>query len=70
VHALWEYYLSVFTVHRQSPLLTGDDIMDACPAAAGPRVGELLRLTEEARADGIISTREDALKYLRRHIQG
>jgi len=39
--------------------------METLSVNPGPRVGELLRLVEEARADGIISSREQALEYLR-----
>jgi len=65
VASLWEYFLGTYQAHVANPLLTGHDIMETLSVNPGPRVGELLRLVEEARADGIISSREQALEYLR-----
>jgi len=64
VASLWEYFLGTYQAHVANPLLTGHDIMETLSFNPGPRVGELLRLVEEARADGIISSREQALEYL------
>ena len=68
VRALWEYFVTVFTVHSQRPLLTGDDIMEAFCMPRGPKIGVLLRQVEEARADGLISNTQQALEYLRKNI--
>ncbi|MGO9147971.1 MAG: CCA tRNA nucleotidyltransferase [Desulfomonilia bacterium] len=68
VRALWEYFVTVFTVHSQRPLLTGDDIMEAFCMPCGPKIGLLLRQVEEARADGLISNTQQALEYLRKNI--
>jgi tRNA nucleotidyltransferase/poly(A) polymerase len=65
VASLWGYFLGTYQVHAASPLLTGHDIMESLSVDPGPKVGELLRLAEEARADGIISSRGQALEYLR-----
>jgi poly(A) polymerase len=65
VASLWKYFLGTYQAHVANPLLTGHDIMETLSVDQGPRVGELLRLVEEARADGIISCREQALEYLR-----
>ena len=65
VASLWEYFLGTYQAHVANPLLTGHDIMENLSVDPGPKVGELLRLVEEARADGIISSREQALEYLR-----
>jgi hypothetical protein len=65
VTSLWEYFLETYQAHAASPLLTGYDIMENLTVDPGPKVGELLQLVEEARADGIISSREQALEYLR-----
>ncbi len=65
VSSLWEYFLETYKVHAASPLITGHDIVKGLSVNPGPKVGELLRLVEEARSDGIISSREQALEYLR-----
>lgn len=48
------------------PLLRGDEL----GLPPGPRVGELLEAIEEERAAGTISTREEALELVRRHVDG
>jgi hypothetical protein len=68
IRALWEYFVTVFTVHSQRPLLTGDDIMEALCMPRGPKIGVLLRQVEEARADGLISNMQQAIEYLRKNI--
>jgi hypothetical protein len=68
IRALWENFVTVFTVHSQRPLLTGDDIMEAFCMPRGPKIGVLLRQVEEARADGLISNTQQALEYLRKNI--
>ena len=51
----------------EPPLLTGHDVM-AMGVPQGPEVGRLLRLVAEARADGEIASREQALNLLRSKI--
>jgi tRNA nucleotidyltransferase/poly(A) polymerase len=65
VASLWGYFQGTYQAHVASPLLTGHDIMENLSIDPGPNVGKLLRLVEEARADGIISSRGQALDYLR-----
>jgi len=47
-------------------LVTGDDLI-ALGHAPGPRLGEILRALEEAQLEGTLSSREDALDWVRRH---
>ncbi|HVN71261.1 MAG TPA: hypothetical protein VMU10_04490, partial [Desulfomonilia bacterium] len=68
IGSLWNYYLTTYRENEVNPLLTGDDIMDVFHMAPGPKVGVLLRQVDEARADGLITTRQDAFDYLRRII--
>lgn len=49
-----------------APLLSGADIIRATGLPPGPRIGELLRELAEARDDGAISTRRQALAYLKK----
>ncbi|HET8576043.1 MAG TPA: HD domain-containing protein, partial [Methylomirabilota bacterium] len=48
------------------PLLRGEDVMAAFGLAPGPEVGRLLDRAREAQALGLVSTREEALAFLRR----
>jgi hypothetical protein len=48
------------------PLLRGDEL----GLPPGPRVGELLDLIAEERAAGTISTREEAIDLVKRHVDG
>ena len=47
------------------PLLRGKEVMDAFRLDPGPEVGRLLALAREAQALGLVSSREEALAYLR-----
>jgi tRNA nucleotidyltransferase/poly(A) polymerase len=47
-------------------LVRGEDVMDAFGLPPGPEVGRLLALAREAQALGLVTTREEALAYLRR----
>jgi len=48
------------------PLLRGEDVMAAFGLEPGPEVGSLLARAREAQALGLVSSRADALQYLRR----
>ncbi|MCE5276280.1 MAG: hypothetical protein ABFD70_02840 [Syntrophaceae bacterium] len=65
---LWAYYLGEFLPQQETPLVTGDDIMTVFALGQGPRIGECLEQVETARASGLVSSREDAIEYLRRII--
>ncbi len=47
-----------------APLLTGTDVMRVTGLGPGPRIGRLLNELADARDDGLISTRRQALAYL------
>ncbi len=46
-------------------LVTGKDIMDELAVEEGPRVGKLLQELHRAEREGRISTREEALAWLK-----
>ncbi len=48
------------------PLLRGEDVMAAFGLGPGPEVGRLLARAREAQALGLVSSRAEALRYLRR----
>lgn len=64
VAELFRQYFEEFatTVAPQS-LLNGRDLIEALHIPAGPEVGRILRLIQEAQAAGDISTREEALAF-------
>ena len=64
VKRIWVYDRDVFALHKTAPLLSGHDVMHALDIPSGPEVGRYLCLVEEARADGLIKTRSEALRYL------
>lgn len=64
VAAVWEYYLHNYLEQKKAPLVTGRDVMQILKSPSGPEVGNYLRRIEEARAQGIVQTRNDALQYL------
>lgn len=62
---LWEFYTGPYRTHRDEPLLSGHDIIRELDIRPGADVGKLLRRVEEARADGLISSRREALALVR-----
>ena len=55
---------------RVTPLVTGHDVMAELGLSPGPEVGRQLARAREAQALGLISTRSEALEYLRRRPDG
>lgn len=49
----------------EEPLVTGLEVMQLLGIAPGPRVGQVLEEVQEARADGLLRTHEDAVRWLR-----
>ena len=49
----------------EPPLLTGIEVMQILDTKPGPRVGQALEEVEEARADGILHTKAEAVAWLR-----
>jgi tRNA nucleotidyltransferase/poly(A) polymerase len=53
----------------EPPLLTGIEVMQILDTKPGPRVGQALEEVEEARADGILHTKAEAVAWLRERCQ-
>lgn len=49
-------------------LVSGDDLINIFSLSPGPRIGEILESVREALASGEITTREEALSYIRDHL--
>ncbi len=50
------------------PLLRGEDLM-ALGVKAGPRIGELIRMAENERDEGRITTKQEALSFIKSSLQ-
>jgi poly(A) polymerase len=48
-------------------LVSGHDLIDTFGLIPGPKIGKLLEAVREAQASGEITTREEALAYIREH---
>ncbi len=59
-----DFYFDDFLMQIDSPLLSGNEIMKGLGLNAGPEIGEILKEIEEERAEGIISSKEDALRFI------
>jgi len=49
-------------------LVDGHDLINIFGMSPGPRIGELLEAVREAQASGELTTREEALAYIRQHL--
>lgn len=65
IKSIWTYYTDVFLKNKKSPLLNGHDIMTSLEINPGPEVGRLLSSIEEARAEGLISNKDDAIDFIK-----
>lgn len=59
--------LAKFDLETQAktPLVGGGELISVFKLEPGPRVGELMRAIEDARDEGKVQTKEEALKYAR-----
>jgi hypothetical protein len=51
-------------------LIDGHDIINIFGMSPGPKIGELLEAVREAQASGELTTREEALSYIRQQLSG
>ncbi|MEK6545195.1 MAG: HD domain-containing protein [Nitrospinota bacterium] len=67
VKRMLEFYFEDFIKIIDSPLISGDEIIERLGLKAGPEIGEILKNIEEWRAEGIISHKDEAINYLKFH---
>jgi poly(A) polymerase len=67
VKRMLEFYFEDFIKIIDSPLISGDEIIERLGLKAGPEIGEILKNIEEWRAEGIISNKDEAINYLKFH---
>ena len=65
IRRIWEYYIGVYLNNRKEPLLNGNDVMTELGIKSCPEVGKILGRVEEARAEGLITNRNEALNFIR-----
>jgi hypothetical protein len=65
IRRIWFYYTDVYLKNRAQPLIKGDDVMAALGIQPGPKVGRLLAKVEEARAEGHLSNRQEAIDFIK-----
>ena len=70
IEALFKEYYRVATVKQAAPLLNGHDIMKHLKLPPSPVIGKLLDKVKEAQATGKISTKQEALNYLKKGSHG
>ncbi|HNY65904.1 MAG TPA: hypothetical protein PKM41_10740 [Deltaproteobacteria bacterium] len=61
---VWEYFRGVYSEYKEHPIISGNDVMEAVKGVSGPRVGAILAEVEEARARGLVRTRDEAIDFL------
>jgi len=67
--AVYTYFKEKFEPMMVRPkLITGKDLIEQFHLTPGPVFGKLLREVEEAYMDGIVTTREQAIEWLRPRI--
>jgi poly(A) polymerase len=59
-----DFYFDDFVKQADSPLLSGDEVMERLGLKSGPEIGEILKEIEEHRAEGIISNKEEAMNFI------
>jgi tRNA nucleotidyltransferase/poly(A) polymerase len=61
---LWDFYRT-YLPQKRNPLISGKDIMEVFGLRPGLLIGKYLELVEDARLEGIITTRDEAIEYLK-----
>ncbi len=64
IRRVWGYYKGEYSAQMTRPLLDGWDVMETLGCPSGSHVGKALDMVMEARAEGILKNREDAIKYI------
>lgn len=52
-------------MNKKKPLLNGKEIMEILKISEGPKIGQIISRLEEAELSGLISTKEEAISFLR-----
>jgi len=49
-------------------LVDGHDLINIFDMSPGPKIGQILEAAREAQASGELTTRQEALAYIRKHL--
>jgi len=63
------YLKSLKPVEENPPLLRGQDVMKALQVGPGPIVGKALGAVKEAQVEGTVSTREEAIDFIKKQFK-
>ncbi len=67
---LWQAWFTEYErVVDPSPLLSGRDLIREASVKRGPLVGQMLDVLREAQVRGLVSTRDEALAYVRAYLE-
>jgi len=66
VREMADFYYRVYSVEKPPPVMDGRDIMEAFGVEEGPAVGRIMERISEGVEAGEVSTREDAVGYVKR----
>lgn len=66
---LMRFYYGVWTIKKPPPLMTGSQVMETFRVKEGPDVGEILKKIGEGVEAGLVSSRKDAVAYVRRWLR-
>lgn len=65
-----EYYYGEFREMKAEPLVTGNDLIELLGLSPGPLFGVILADVEEKRAEGAVTDKEGAIRYVRENYSG
>lgn len=60
------YYFDQYLELVKSPLVDGSEIMNSFGISQGKKVGEILQIIEQARAEGLIGDKKEAIEYIKK----
>ncbi|MCZ7626053.1 MAG: HD domain-containing protein [Candidatus Methylomirabilis sp.] len=63
------FYRTEFLASQATPLLRGDDLIDLFGVTPGPFLGFIIEHLQEAQATGAMTDRQEALTYVRAHLE-
>lgn len=70
VYLLMEKYYRRQEEKPHRPLITGDDLIKELHLKPGPLIGKLLERVHEAQEEGRIGSKDEALRLVKKHLQG
>lgn len=66
---MMHFFYGVYTVKKPAPLMTGSQVMETFRVKEGPVVGEILKKIGEGIEAGAVSSRKEAVLYVRRWLK-